>query len=70
MPPDMAKRVLESLNKKQLTPEDKLQIALDEIARDISLLEPNPKDWGWWVSYLLEQLEEEAQRRGKACRQG
>ncbi len=39
--------------------------ALDELARDIALIEPDPQDWVGWVTYLLEQLEEEAQRRGK-----
>ena len=46
-------------------PEDEVQNALDEIARDIALIEPNPVDRGGWVAYLLEQLEGEAQRRGK-----
>ena len=34
------------------------------MARDIALIEPNPLDWGWWVIYLLEQMEVEARRRG------
>jgi hypothetical protein len=34
------------------------------MARDIALIEPNPLDWEGWVSYLLEQMESEAQRRG------
>ena len=29
------------------------------------MIEPNPKDWGWWVKYLLEQMEIEAERRIK-----
>lgn len=65
MPPAMAKRVSESVNKKPITPEDELQKALDEMARDIALIEPNPQDWGWWVTYFLEQLGAEAQRRGE-----
>jgi hypothetical protein len=28
------------------------------------LIEPDPGDWGGCVPYLLEKLEEEAQRRG------
>jgi hypothetical protein len=36
--------------------------------RDIALIEPEPKDWAWWVSYLLEQLEAEAQNRGKQAK--
>jgi len=41
------------VNKKYITPEDELQDALEEMARDIALIEPNPVDWGGWVSYLL-----------------
>jgi hypothetical protein len=29
------------------------------------MIDPNPIDWGGRVSFLLEQLEFEAQRRGK-----
>ena len=65
MPDYMAKRVSDSVNKRPASPEDNLQKALEEIARDIALIEPDPKDWAWWVSYLLEQLEEEAKKRGK-----
>ena len=65
MPEYMAKRVSDSVKKKPESPEDKLQKALDEVARDIALIEPEPKDWAWWVSYLMEQLEEEAKRRRK-----
>ena len=63
MPDYMAKRVSDSVKKRPASPEDKLQKALDEVARDIALIEPDPKDWAWWVSYLLEQLGEEAKRR-------
>lgn len=35
---------------------------LEDMARDIALIEPEPKDWGGWVSYMLEQLEGEAHR--------
>jgi hypothetical protein len=65
MPEYMAKRVSDSVKKRPASPEDKLQKALEEIARDIALIEPDPKNWLWWVSYLLEQLEEEAKKRGK-----
>ena len=65
MPEYMAKRVSDSVKKKPESPEDKLQKALDEVARDIALIEPEPKDWAWWVGYLLEQMEMEAQKRGK-----
>ena len=37
------------------------------MARDIALIEPNPVDWAGWVIYLLEQLEVEAERRGKSA---
>ncbi len=37
------------------------------MARDNALIEPDPYDWEGWVSYLFEQLEVEAQRRGKGA---
>ena len=27
------------------------------------MIEPNPVDWGGWVTFMLEQMEGEAQRR-------
>ena len=65
MPDNQAKNVSEALNRKSTTPEDELQAALDDMACDIALIEPNPQDRAGWVTYLLEQLEVEAQRRGK-----
>ena len=65
MPDDLAKKISEVLNNKPISPEDELADALDEMARDIALIEPNPLDWAGWVSYLLEQMEGEAQRRCK-----
>ena len=62
---DQANKVREALSKKSIRPEDALQDALEEIARDISLLEPDPQDWVWWLIYLLEKMEAEAKRRGK-----
>jgi hypothetical protein len=53
------------LNNKPISPEDELADALDDMARDIALIEPNPADWGWWLAYILEQMEEEAMSRGK-----
>jgi hypothetical protein len=50
----MARRISELVNKKPYAPEDDLQDALDEMARDIALIEPNPADWEdgvftfWW----------------------
>ena len=65
MPDDLANQVNKALNRKSITPEQELQDAIDEMARDIALIEPDPQDWGWWVNYLLEQMEAEAERRGK-----
>ena len=65
MPEYMAKRVSDSVKRKPESPEDQLQKALDEVARDIALIEPEPKDWAWWVPYLLEQMEGEAKGLGK-----
>ena len=65
LPDDLAKKISEGLNKKPIAPEDELADALDEMARDIALIEPNPVDWGGWVPYLLEHMEAEAQRRVK-----
>jgi methionine synthase II (cobalamin-independent) len=64
MPEHMVNRVSESVNKKSESPEEKLQKELGKLAQDIAIIEPEPKDWGWWVSYFLEQLEGEAERRG------
>jgi len=63
MPDDLAKKINEVLSNKPITPEDAVQNALDEIARDIALIEPDPDDWGWWVTYLLEQMEIHADKR-------
>ena len=57
MPDDMAKKISEVLNNKPLSPEDEVADALSDIARDIALIEPNPFDWGGWISYLLVQME-------------
>ena len=35
------------------------------MAWDIALIEPEPMDWAVWVSYLLEQMDSEAQKRRK-----
>jgi hypothetical protein len=65
MPDDLPKKVIGALTRKSVTPEDELQAALEDMARDIALIEPNPLNWGEWVSYLLDQVEAEAKRRGK-----
>jgi len=66
IPDDQANKVREALSKKSIRPEDRVQDALDEIACDIAIIEPDPKDWGWWVGYLLEQMEREAERHRKS----
>jgi hypothetical protein len=63
MPDDLAKQVSEALSRKSITPEQELQDALDEMARDIALIEPDPQDWAGWVMYFVDRLEEEAKRR-------
>ena len=65
LPDDLADRIGETLNKKSLKPEDAVQQALEEIARDITIIEPDPEDWGWWITYLLDRLEAEAERKNK-----
>ena len=63
MPDDLAKKISEVLNHKPITPEDELSDAQEDMARDIALIEPDPKDWGWWVGYLLEQIEIQSEQR-------
>jgi hypothetical protein len=46
MPDDLAKKISNGLNKKTIRPEDELVDALRKMARDIALIEPDPKDWG------------------------
>ena len=65
IPDDQANKVIEALSKKSITPEDAVQKALEEIARDIAIIEPDPQDWGWWIFYLVGKLEEEAKGHGK-----
>jgi hypothetical protein len=65
MPEDLAKQVREELDKRSITPQDKLQEAMDELARDIAILEADTRDWEGWVMYLIEQLEHQAGKRRK-----
>jgi len=65
IPDDQANKVKEALNKKSIRPEDVVQRAIEELARDIAIIEPDPLDWGGWVKYLLEQMEAEAKRKGR-----
>ena len=57
----------EALSKKSIRPEDAVQKAIEEIARDNAIIEPDPKDWEWWVKYLLESLQTEAQKDRKSA---
>jgi hypothetical protein len=43
MPEDLAKQVNEALNRKSITPEQELQDALIDIARDIALIKPRSR---------------------------
>ena len=52
MPDDLAKKVNEVLNNQPISPEDELADALDELARDIALIEPNPLDGGGGMGFL------------------
>lgn len=67
MPEEQANTISKQLETKTTQPEDALQKGIDEIARDIAIIEPDPGDWGWWISYLLEQLEGEAKKSGKTA---
>jgi hypothetical protein len=52
LPDVLARKVSEALNKKSISPEDELVDALEDMARDIALIEPNPADWdGGWLTY-------------------
>jgi hypothetical protein len=62
IPDDQANKVREALSKISIKPEDAVQKALEEIARDIAIIEPDPQDWGWWIGYLLEQMELHAEK--------
>ena len=57
MPDDLTKKVSETLNNKRITPEEELADTLEEMARDIALIEPEPRDWGGWVIFVLGQIE-------------
>ncbi len=63
MPNDLANQVSEDLNKKTIPPQDELQDALGDMARDIALIEPDPQHWAGWVIYFIDRLAEESQKR-------
>jgi hypothetical protein len=57
IPNDQAKKLREALSRKISAPEDILHNAIEEIARDIATIEPDPVDWAWWVGFLVTELE-------------
>ena len=65
IPDEQANKVREALSKKSIRPEDRVQKGVEELARDIATIEPEPGDWVWWVNNLLEQMGKEAERHGK-----
>ncbi len=65
MPPEMAKKLSETVNKKSITPFDGLKDMLEQTANDLAVVEPDPENWSEWVAYLLEVLQIEAQEDGQ-----
>lgn len=63
IPGDQAKKIKEALSKKVTVPEEALQKAIEELARDIAAIEPDPFDWAWWIGFLVEELEGQAINR-------
>ena len=63
IPDDQTNKVRETLSKKSVKPEDAVQKAVEDLARDIAIIEPDPEDWVWWVGYLLEQLDIQSEQR-------
>ena len=39
---------------------DDLREALNDTTGDLAQLIPNPEDWGNWIIYFLEELEDKA----------
>jgi hypothetical protein len=54
IPDDQANKVREALSKKSIKPEDSVQDELEDMARDIALIEPNPVGWNGWAICLDE----------------
>jgi hypothetical protein len=57
---DLVCKTNDLLNKKPITPEDELQDALDEMARDIALIEPNHINLGEHqlkIRYIAQRLK-------------
>lgn len=54
VPDDVANEICKELNESQITPDEMLLDKLPDVAQDIAILEPDPKDWGWWIHYLID----------------
>lgn len=63
IPDDQANKIREALSNKSTHSEVLIQEAIGELARDITIIEPDPKDWGWWINYLIEMLGGEAKKK-------
>ena len=63
LPVDLADRLGEVMNQKPKSPENELADALEDMARDIAVVEPEPMDWVGWISCFLDQLEQESEKR-------
>ena len=66
MPPEMARKLSETVNKKGMTPFDDLKDMLEQTANDLAMVEPNPENWSDWIAYLLDVLQIEAQESGQS----
>ena len=60
---DQANKISEALNRRSTYPEVLLQEAIEELARDITIIEPDPKDWEWWINHLIDTLSDEAKKK-------
>lgn len=67
IPHDQAKKIQETLNRNpRSSPMVVLVNTLKETATKIADHEPEPDDWVDWITYLLEQLQAEADKDFKA----
>ena len=57
LPDVLARKVSEALNKKSISPEDELVDALEDMARDIALIEPNPADWIMCIFNITKRVK-------------
>ncbi len=63
----MAKKVNEVLNNKPNTPEDELTDALEDMARVIALIEPDPSGLGWVGGLPVGTIEGGSGEAGEGC---